>query len=171
MSIPDLKAGGSAGKLDNKFLNYKHANNTLIISVRKHTHRRARKRERVCWGECCQCASANPLAAFFCSCILRLRAAHVQYVKPPFIVELEARNKAEIKKMGNGSTSASGAPQQGAANANAKAPSTAQKLLADAQASGSASSNQGGPAGGPGEFSGLNGLKGLAGKDGDCKQQ
>ena len=108
--------------------------------------------------------------ANFFSCLSHLRAAHVQYVKPPFIVELEARNKAEIKKMGNGSTSASGAPQQGAANPNAKAPSTAQKLLADAQASGSAS-NQGGPAGGPGEFSGLNGLKGLAGKDGDCKQQ
>lgn len=47
MSIPDLKAGGSAGKLDNKFLNYKHANNTLIISVREHTthvHTRAHAR-------------------------------------------------------------------------------------------------------------------------------
>lgn len=36
MSIPDLKVGGAAGKLDAKFLNYKHANNTLIISVRRH---------------------------------------------------------------------------------------------------------------------------------------
>jgi hypothetical protein len=35
MSIPDLKAGGPvAGKLDSKYLSYKHANNTLIISVR-----------------------------------------------------------------------------------------------------------------------------------------
>lgn len=35
MAIPDLKTGGAAGKLDNKYLNYKHANNTLIISVRQ----------------------------------------------------------------------------------------------------------------------------------------
>jgi hypothetical protein len=39
MSIPDLKACGPVhGKLDEKYLNYKHANNTLIISVRRSTN-------------------------------------------------------------------------------------------------------------------------------------
>jgi hypothetical protein len=33
MNIPDLKAGGAAGKLDARFLEWKHANNTLVISV------------------------------------------------------------------------------------------------------------------------------------------
>ena len=57
--------------------------------------------------------------------------------------------------------------------APAKAPTTAQKLLADAQASGTSGTEvtQARPAaGGPGEFAGLDGLKGL-GKNGECKQQ
>jgi hypothetical protein len=122
MSIPDLKAGvGETGKLNMKYLNYKHANNTLIIS----------------------------------------------YVKPPFILDLEAKNKVEIKKMGNGSTSVSGS--QGSSSANgtndpSKPTTAAQALLAEARQE-SQKAKDAEP-----EFGGLNGLKGLA-KNQDCKQQ
>lgn len=92
-----------------------------------------------------------------CACIL------LQYVKPPFILDLERRNKSEIKKMGNGGTSAS--TQGGATNA-LKPASAAQALLAEAK-SNAASSDRGDA----GEFAGLKGLKGLANKDADCKQQ
>jgi hypothetical protein len=155
MNIPDLRiaamggsGGGNGGKLDASQLSHRHANNTLVIS----------------------------------------------YVKPASIRELEARYKLEIKRMGNGGTMATpgaggGAGAGGNAGQQSRPLTTAQRLLADAKASEAASSDsssavafpsnggasgggsQSGPRGGDGEFSGLNGLKGLAGKDGDCKQQ
>lgn len=88
----------------------------------------------------------------------------LQYVKPPFILDLEAKNKLEIQKMGNGATTASAS--QGAQK-QLKPTSAAQALLAEARSESAAANERSGP----GEFSGLNGLKGLAGKDGDCKQQ
>jgi hypothetical protein len=122
-NIPDLKIGGDAGKLSLKFLNWKHANNTLIIS----------------------------------------------YVKPPFMLELDKKNRQWVRSMGNGSTSAAGT----AAPAAGQQQSTAQRLLADSQTN-TAASPQSSSGGGAGEFAGLAGLKGLSaagGKDGDCKQQ
>jgi len=126
MSIPDLKMCGnsSEARLQKSNLEWKHANNTLIIS----------------------------------------------YLKPAFILEQEARNRAAIRKMGTGSTATTGAATS-SSSASKAASSAAQQLVAEAQASSNSNRNVGARGGGANEFGGLSGLKGLANKDGDCKQQ
>jgi len=60
----------------------------------------------------------------------------ISYAKPAWVRDLEARNRLEIRRMGNGSTTATGqAGAVGQAGQSAKPLTAAQKLLADAQAS------------------------------------
>jgi hypothetical protein len=98
-------------------------------------------------------------------CFLFFRLS--QYLKPQFVLHMEKKNQAAIRKMETGSTSSSGVP-----SVQAKAPNAAQSFLTQAKADGSSGSS-GGSAGAGGrdkdEFAGLQGLKGL--KQDDCKQQ
>lgn len=160
MSIPDLKAvPGAEGKLSNKYLNYKHANNTLIISVGL----RKCGAGGVEWkGFRNQHVGSMLTARIHFISLSRLFS--LQYVKPRLILDLESKNKVDIKKMGNGGTSSIGGANAATNPTNQNA---AQAIVAEAKTNAAKSDKAGEE-----EFGGLKGLRGIAGKDADgCKQQ
>lgn len=87
----------------------------------------------------------------------------ISYAKPAVIRTLEAKNKIDIKKMGNGGTSTTLQPTANNSSATSSL-TTAQAIAAEAQSNSKKRDDHSG-------LEGLKGLKGIANKDGDCKQQ